>query len=57
MQNKRYTIQFFSLPNDQLHSLSLSSDRGTHRTPRICRSCSSLPYSQPPFIYWSWCLW
>jgi len=30
MQNKLYMIQFFSLPNDQLHNQSLSSD------PRIC---------------------
>ena len=31
MQNKQYTIQFFSLPNNQLRSQSLSSDCGTRR--------------------------
>ena len=43
MQNKQYTIQFFSLPNKQLHSLSLSSDHGTLGSPRICGSRRSLP--------------
>jgi len=33
-QNKLYTIQFFSLPNDQLRSQSPSSDHGTCGFPR-----------------------
>jgi len=33
MQNKLYTIQFFSPPNDQLHSKYPSSDCRTHRFP------------------------
>jgi len=36
MQNKLYTIQFFSPPNNQLHSQSLSSDHWAHRFHRTC---------------------
>ena len=33
MQNKLYTIQFFSLPDDQLRGQSPSSDRGNRGLP------------------------
>jgi len=35
VQNKLYTIQFFSLPDDQLRSQFPNSDDGT------CRSCQT----------------
>jgi len=63
MQNKRYTIHFFSPPADQLYSHSPSTGcgfRGTcgfHWTRRIHENKGSLPLSQPPFIYGAWCLW
>jgi len=47
MQNKQYKIQFFSLPNDRLRSLSPSSN---HRTRRNSRNwCIRTP--QPAPIY------
>jgi len=51
MQNKLYTIQFFTLPDDRLHSQSLSSNCWAHgfprahkfrefrRTQEFCRTC------------------
>jgi len=35
MQNKQYTMQFFSLPNNQLRSQSPSSDHGTPDNPDL----------------------
>jgi len=44
MQNKLYTIQFFSPPDDELRNQSLSSDHGTHRFPgphKFLRFCQT----------------
>jgi len=46
-------MQFFSLPNAQLHSLSLRSHRRIRGTPGIH---GSVP-KQPPLLYWACHLW
>ena len=45
MQNMRYTIQVFSLPDDQLHSLPLRRDHGA------CGSHRTLPPLARPHLY------
>jgi len=41
VQNILHTIQFFLLPDDQLHSQSLSSNRGTWRFPGAHEFCGT----------------
>jgi len=41
MQNKLYTLQFFSPPNDQICNQSPSSDHGTHRFPGAHEFCQT----------------